>query len=411
MTKRLLYFFLLFLLPIDWFSITGQLLSEAGGKPAILLMYLITLTVLLKTSRILPIEKEIIITLLALISLSFFSMFINLFFGWSDFDSFKKPHIQFIAHTLFLISFFICIIGLKKFFQKKESSSINNILFLVALFHFSFFILEFFGLLNDSEGFLSFFRIDAGIIDRPSGLMSEPSYFGTASALLGFPLIILKGSYNYLRKIVGLSMIIFSFLISAKTIIMVLLFQLAFLFYYKNNKLSLKHKVSLLIAFLVVLTFISTTKVLDVQENLSSATRLGSSHIALNVALNGYALTGVGIGQFHYFYRPEFAPEYMNFVNAEMNFGKDLEFRSSTFNFFLRTLVEIGLAGLIIIILFLKKIARIAKSNQTINSEIGFHFMSGSIGFLLTQDTYFYPPLILGISLILAEKQRLSRYP
>jgi hypothetical protein len=87
------------------------------------------------------------------------------------------------------------------------------------------FLMEAAGAVSHSDGWLSLFRtVGSSTIDRPSGLMSEPAYFGTFAALYGFPLILIRPIGRApLRWIVSGSLFAMAILIRAKTFVPVVL--------------------------------------------------------------------------------------------------------------------------------------------------------------------------------------------
>ena len=73
--------------------------------------------------------------------------------------------------------------------------------------------------------------------------------------------------------------------------------------------------------------------------------------------------------------------------------------RASTYNLFTRFLVEGGLAALVLFVVILVRGLHRAARNDAEDSLFARLLTLGSLGFLLTQDTYFYPPLCLGLAL------------
>jgi hypothetical protein len=145
--------------------------------------------------------------------------------------------------------------------------------------------------------------------------------------------------------------------------------------------------------------YISTSMVLNIDENLSSNIRFGSTILSINAALSGYAISGIGIGQFHFFYRDVFAPDFLFATKEGLNqLSLYAESRASTFNLYTRILLEFGVIGLITSLLMIVSLLRTRITQDTLYIMTLY---TGSLGFLMTQDTYFYPPLILSIALLL----------
>jgi hypothetical protein len=153
---------------------------------------------------------------------------------------------------------------------------------------------------------------------------------------------------------------------------------------------------------------VQSTAANDLDENLSTVMRIGSTAMSMNIVTSGYGLTGIGFGQFHFFYTPRFAPDFL-FLSQEAldQFSHASPQRASTYNLLSRMLVETGVAGFLI---FFGSIAailwrrRLAMDDAT---RVGMLFIFGSIGFLTTQDTYCYPPLALGLALTLGRSSSL----
>ena len=147
---------------------------------------------------------------------------------------------------------------------------------------------------------------------------------------------------------------------------------------------------------------------LDVRENLSSAMRFGSTLTSINVAIAGYGIMGVGFGQFHFMFLRKFMPAFLLFSEEAVNqMASSAAHRTSTFNLFTRYLVETGLMGLFLFIAWLRDLCSFARDDRQVASLLGILLVSTSLGFLLTQEPYCYPPLMLGAALILgAHNQR-----
>jgi hypothetical protein len=192
-------------------------------------------------------------------------------------------------------------------------------------------------------------------------------------------------------------------LIGAKTFVVVAAAQAAWLLL-RRKQGGRRNAAGPLVMFAAVVGcgvfFIQTYSVLNVEENLSSTMRLGSSLLAANVARAGYGLTGIGFGQFHFFYQDRFAPDFI-FLSREAldQMNPEVDNRASTFNVYLRVLVETGIAGFLLLIGCLSRLwfARIPES-------VGFVsvIFAGALGFLMTQDTYFYPPLVFAAALLIS---------
>jgi hypothetical protein len=133
--------------------------------------------------------------------------------------------------------------------------------------------------------------------------------------------------------------------------------------------------------------------------------RIGSNLLAFNVAFEGYGILGAGIGQFHFLYKPEYAPDFLFFSQEAISqFYGNSESRASSYNLPLRLLVETGLVGLIIYFIIIKNYIYYTRNSIDKVSHIGLSFIAGSVGFLMTQDSYCLPSLAFGMALMLTDK-------
>ncbi len=398
----------LLLLPIDWFSPTGLLLREAGAKPASPFLACILLWFL--ATRAEPVAANLVIrrTLrsFALVGCAGgFAFGVNLLLGWSAFDWSRNPIAQFAGQAAMFGLFVVVFMGWLVLLRRPASRELAmRALPWVAAVHLLCFGLEAGGVLTGNNPFLLLFRGESGTIDRASGLMSEPSYFGAFAALFGMPLIVTGSRWRILHGLLGISLMVCAYLVQAKTMFIVLAAQFVYLTTVTHRHRWTKPLI-LAIAGLagVALSFmIQSSAAADLDANLSSVMRVGSTILSANVARAGYALSGVGFGQFNFFYLERFAPDFI-FLSQEAldQFGHINVQRASTFNLPLRLLVETGVAGFLI---FFGSIAsvlwRLRKATEPA-TRVGLLFVYGSLGFLTTQDTYCFPPLAFGLALAL----------
>jgi len=396
------------LLPIDWFYPTGMLFREGGAKPDIpLLVCGSVLILLLKPTYFLHMNIIVYQTGLLLIGifmLGSVAFWINCLFTWSGYEYAKNPITQFITQSTLFFLFTMAVVthaNLLRFLEWRMF--LLKTIPVVVIIHMSIFFLEYWQLLSVGHGPLSLFRTIT-TYERPSGLMSEPSYFGAFVGMYGTVLVLIRSVPQYkLRCILGILLFVCAVLTDAKTFIPVSVCALAVAVWQHPKSLLRIRYVPIAIVFLAVCSYVIVSRsALDVQENYSSAMRLGSSVLALNVARHGYAVTGIGFGQFHFFYKPSFAPSFLVATNeSSIQFSSSIEYRASTFNYYVRLLLETGLVGLIMLLYMLYRIMRAARYDFRPESLLGMLLLAGSLGFLFTQDTYFYPPLVIGLALVL----------
>ena len=408
---------LLFLLPIDWFEPTGEVFREAGAKPSILIIGLgCALSILMyghnpsKNCQSRWLWCSLLVPLFGLGAFSY-----NQLNEWSEPLLYgKTPNRQFLYQSMLLAFSLTAPFFLSPLIKPLlKSDFLINAVFYAAIFHFTIFLFEWFSP-DASACFLSYFRGPSGLIDRPSGLMSEPSYFGVFAALYAVPLI-MYSQYSSRRIFIGLAIVACAVLINAKTIAAVFLGQILIFFWYRKRTWLLW--VFAATGGMLTLYFIHSGLALNVSENLSSAMRLGSAVLGLNLIFHGYSLSGVGTGQFHFFYSPKFASDWL-LAPPEFSLYLDGSYtsRASVFNLPIRAFVEFGIAGGIFYFYCMYRIICQAASapfpypvhRRSVAEPsllVGLSFTGGGLGFLLTQDTYCYPPLIFGLSLLIASTQ------
>jgi hypothetical protein len=405
------------LLPIDWFAPTGALLREFGAKPATMLLTLGglvgTMLVHRERMRIGSSEFRVLLVFSAWLALGYLSALLNFVSNWSSWQMSRSPFSQLISQSLMVVASGLAIYGNVRLLRPYDPASLvaKYLPWAVAM-HLSVFLLEASGLLQDGSGVLFLFRNNNEAMERPTGLFSEPSYFGTCAALLGTSLIYVQTTpaRRVVNVFLAVSMFVSAVLIGAKTFVVVAGVQVLMLLSKRTKSLRHLFGGALVVAAVGVcaLFFVQRYAALDVEENLSSAVRLGSAVLATNVCLHGYALPGIGFGQFHFFYRDEFAPAFL-FLSSEAlsQLNATAETRASTYNFLLRVFLETGVIGGIIMIYCLRRLWIAKMPEHLLFVSVLF---AGALGFLLTQDTYFYPPLVFSAVLILSQA-KLERSP
>lgn len=407
---RAYIFVMLLLLPMDWFSPTGLTLREFGAKPATPLLVfggiIIVFARPLSSFRLGSSMRTAGFCLGVVAITGSCAFLLNLGLAWSEFGTRKDPTTQFMGQGVLFIFFIVAVLAHADFFrQKRWRDYAVSVIPVVLAIHLAVILMEASGLLSTRSGWLSLFRTQNGMfIERPSGLMSEPSYFGAFAALYGIPLLLLMGKKH---RVYCWAMATTAFAIAigirGKTIVPVTICELVALVWFRGlAKLRLKHFVATAVVAVASLLLIVAGSALDLRDNLSSVMRIGSTQLAMNVAASGYGATGIGFGQFHFFYRDEFAPHYMLISEeARDQMSTSADSRASTYNFFVRLLVETGLIGLLGFLACLYGLFQRAKGDDQSSTLFGILLCAGSCGFLCTQDTYFYPPLVVGLALIL----------
>jgi hypothetical protein len=401
-------------MPIDFFSPTAIVLREAGAKPFNLFVILILFFYVVFLGKIFSnkLQNKVNVNkyLLGILAFGTVAFSINFFLYdyFSNVSNERTPAYQFFTQFSMFLMFIFVYQALTIIFSRSINRQyVLQLLPAVVLIHLLFIFFEFYGIFNaDDPGILSLFRGNAGLIDRPSGLMSEPSYFGAFAGMYAIPLIFIN-RYNKINLLMALALILISLEIQAKTFIIVFAAQLLFIVLGIKKTRSSKFFTTILL-FIFIGTayyFIVDLHALNLQENLSSIMRIGSSHTAFNVATSGYGFLGIGFGQFHFFYNSLFSPDYLLLSNEALDqMANANNLRASTFSLPLRILVETGVCGLFVSTLLFYRIFRRFNDSKDSATQVGLLFLVGSLGFLFTQDTYCLPSLAFGLALVITQK-------
>lgn len=398
-----------FLLPIDWFGPTGLALREFGAKPVSLVLTLgglYGLTFCRAPDRFgARIERNAILVCAAFVAFGTAAFCINQMANWTLSGYARSPLIQFINQTLLLATALIAVIGNARLaLRHKAVDQLRCIVPSAAALHLAIFMLQALSIIDHYSPLLLLFRNDGGLIERPSGLMSEPSYYGVCAALYGAILLTLPATRlrRALYLLLALALYGTAVAINAKTTVIVAGAQIALAIVFPSAGRLSTGKALLLLAAVgaAAFSFITRFSALDVSENLSSAMRFGSTLLSINAGASGFAWPGIGTGQFHFFYRDAFAPDFLYLSPEGLDqLSLDPANRASTFNLFTRIWLEMGIAGFIV---FFVAMLALLRTRLTAASRYVATLLAGSLGFLMTQDTYFYPPLVLSCALLLA---------
>jgi hypothetical protein len=402
-------------LPMDWFSWTGNLLREAGARPAIPLMVVASAVIFLSRKNFwvrFPAQVRGILQIFLLIALcGMIAFFFNLALAWSYFGGSKEPVTQAGAQfALFILTPILMVAHAGLFQAPAVRGQFLRFIPVAAACHLAGLLMEIMGLLHPLQFPLSLFRLTGEVGPqtlRAAGLFSEPSYFGMMAAMYSLPLLLVPWRGRVRRTlyaILALALITASFLIGAKTVIPVLICGIIAFFWHSRTKiLTIPRVLALCTLGIIFGAFIISKSALSVSDNLSTAMRFGSTVTAIRVASAGYGITGVGFGQFHFLFRQEYFPSYLFLSQEAIEASqRTAAHRASTYNLFARYLVETGIAGLILWLCLLARFARIARSSLEDSMRVGVLLIGTSLGFLLTQDPYCFPPLIVGMALVIA---------
>lgn len=314
---------------------------------------------------------------------------------------------QFLMLGWGLISWFVWRRLLKRF-DERELAKLVCVAAVPALLAF---LLEY---LVDSSAVLALldlFRLKWD--DRPSGLATEPSLYGAWTVVV-WPLLAFAtgASRSYLGKLGAATVLalvlVTAYLSNARTAAVILVLQLGYYGYWvvrRDSGLRQRLRSLLIMGALGLLALAVLTQRLltlgDVEENASNVARFGYVLAGINVVLE-HPLTGIGVGQFKYFFGahvPEFA-----LVSEEIALyaTQTAEFRTSTFNLFVRLFCEFGaLAGVALSALLLRPLLAAPRAGGIDDFRLCAALSAvGGVGFWLTQDQYGYQPAIFALALL-----------
>jgi hypothetical protein len=274
-----------------------------------------------------------------------------------------------------------------------------------AIVHIMFYAAEFFGFFSNTV-FQEIFR-NGELIERASGLMSEPSYYGVFAALYSLPILFFSQS-NSKKYVLPILLILTAGVSLGKTFAAVFIFQLIFVYFARKSMGFGRLTTITYVLAGVSLLLIGAVSLgtFDLQGNLSSVMRLGSSFVAINLITMSASPLGLGFGQFHFYYGGPYIPDILYLSSEAIMQMNDPTSRASTFNQFLRYWVETGPIGLVSILSIIWLCLRRALIIQSSRAIVGGLFLFGAVGFLMTQDTYLYPPFLVGIALIESARRR-----
>jgi hypothetical protein len=407
---------------MDWFKPTGLLFREGGAKPAI--PVLITGSIVMACAwrkrfiHALPVSSLRVLYLFGGVFVcGVLAFLLNLIFGWSRFGEVKDPVTQFVTQaTLFLVTPLVIVTHAELFTERRWAVLIMDAIPWAASLHLMAAICQILGVLQPEHLPLSLFRNGTPEFNmRIAGLLSEPAYFGTMSALYGIPLLVIRSDgRKWWYRLLALLLFAMSLYSGGKTIIPVVICGLiSYMWYRRAHILTLRNMTVLLAVAAISAVVVVRQSALNVQDNLSTAMRFGSTATSLNAAFAGYGILGVGFGQFHFMFVKQFMPSFMFFSQEAVGqMSSTAEHRASTFNLFTRYLIETGICGLLLFLAFLRSLFRMAREDQRLGSLLGILLVAVSLGFLMTQEPYCYPPLILGAALVLgSQKEGQLRVP
>lgn len=395
---------------IDWFYPTGTLFREFGARPATPLLTIGGFAALLLVPRrgASARRQERVVagffSVLLLLGAAAFAL--NTLAGWSGSSSERNPVLQFLAQSAMGVVAGIAVLGNARLAARYDLVlPLRRAIPVVAAIHLLVWYLEYVNVLTE-DGLLGMFKAPQGAVDRASGLHTEPSYYGAMAGLFSFALLLLpvRGFRRLVNICLAAGLVATSIVVTAKTFVAVAGAQALYLVLGRrySGHVRIYALISVLAVGGIMYTYTRDYAALSVEENLSTAMRFGSTHLGLNVAAAGYGVPGIGIGQFHFFYRREFAPDYLLLSREAMEqMEPDAYQRASTFNLYVRVLLETGALGFALLLYAMTSILR---TDLPKRAFFLLPMFVGAAGFLLTQDTYFYPPLVFAASMILGTR-------
>ena len=415
-TRTKVYLFLLALaLPIDFFSPTAALFREGGAKPAIPLMAAGSAWIIWRHWTELlffcpKLWRTILLICLAIAFLGTFAFLTNISLEISYWGGIRNPYAQFVTQgALFGLIAPVLIPHAWLFSRKEVAPAFLRLIPGVTLLHLSCILAEWAGLLHATSFPLTLFRGTAIIFGRkPTGLMTEPSYVGNFAAMYGLALVLCMPTKRWRDRLLAAACILVALVLGGKSMLPALFVGLiAYAYQIRAKVFNWKGAAALAVLAIMTTYTVVTYSVFDVQANLSSAMRLGSTLLALNAAATGYGLLGIGFGQFHFIYKPEFAPYFLTFSSeARAYFAGIFDLRASTYDLPVRYLIEAGLLGLALFLSLVRITFRNGRAHNDLWHQCGSIVAGSSLGFLLTQDTYFFPAFVCGAAILASRPAR-----
>lgn len=409
LSHRIFIIFLAFLLPMDWFSPTGLLLREFGAQPVNVLVLMVGLILAPNAlNRGWELQnkyfhgKLFLIGILMLIGGGGLGFLFSLDFWDYPMTGHKNPYLQFVLQGALLACLPLAILVIRHYFANENLLNyFIKCMRWAAVAHLFFFSIDYFAMVSVHDWLFSMFR--SGVYTpniRLSGLFSEPSYYGFAVSIY-LPFIYMGISQrSFSSKLFWFIVVIVSFvslfMSGSRTGMVLILMQTLVWSLLSRHYLLFKLTALGLLAGLVATKFnLITTNKLD----LSTIMRVGSVLLSINAAFDGWGLSGIGFGQFHFFYVPDYAPDFLFSSHEAKDYFKGIpEHRAHTFNLFTRLLLETGILGFIGWLLFIYAIS-LPKSGMLteLTHRDRFLFLSVVASFFLLscQDFYLYLPFYI----------------
>ena len=399
---KYLFFVLLLLVPIDKFEFGASLLREFGVRPVNFVILSLFIYLVLTQKLVFP--SSALSSVLLIVLGYILSSIIVVFTDIPEDMAFRSPIESWFVQSLVLATSFVFYLTIYNVFfkNKPDISIVFEMAPVVFAVHFIFFVIDGLVAYNKLPSYVFDYSIGlfrTNMSERPSGLMSEPSYWGALCAFIwpGLVYCFLKAArYKRWLLLVLIATSLFSpFIVNAKTFIGIIIIQLLLLSFWLG---SLRWTaVSLFLLLLVSSYTVYFSDFMDVEDNLSAAMRIGSTLLATNVAVEHFPF-GIGVGQLSFFYVDEFAPQFL-FYSSEANeyLSGAAESRASAFNLFVRFFSELGIFGLIgALTLYSYPIYKIFITKpRSINNGLFLMTYIGAISFQLSQDSFLYSPTIL----------------
>ena len=418
LSRQIFIMSLAFIMPMDWFSPTGLLLREFGSQPVNVLVLIAGLisapNVLLQKGglqKILSSEKYFFIGVFLLIGGGVLGYLSSLAF-W-DYPTLgnKTPSLQFFLQGALLACLPIAILIIRHYLSHENAINLFiKCMRWAAVVHVCFFFIDYIGIVGDGDWFYSMFRTDDySTAMRPSGLFSEPSYYGVAICIY-FPFVILGIiKQHFPAKIFWAGVLAIAFislvLSGSRTGMISAVIQIFVWSILSRDYRLLKLALFSMVAA-VAAVYLAQRISIDGANgfDLSVIMRVGSTLLSLNVAIDGWMWTGIGLGQFHFFYLPAYAPDFLFLSDEAWSlFNGVSEYRAHTFNLFTRILLETGVIGFFGWVLFCRSIVIPKKLKQKEFSQRDKLLIIASVGagFLLSsQDFYLYLPFYILLTVI-----------
>ncbi|MBP6901694.1 MAG: hypothetical protein KBC73_16485 [Burkholderiaceae bacterium] len=309
----------------------------------------------------------------------------------------KEPSTQFLAHSfLFLLGFSPLALRIEWQISQREMVDATR---LALAAHLAFSALDWMAITTGQpRPFEGIFLAAGESRVFPTGLFSEPSYLAAYVAMT-LPVCMLTSSVYLLAGLSAIAGTLF-FVGDVRSFFVVYAGSLGTLAVIRWG-LGLKTVLATAAVGWLLYETANSLNLLAVEENLSSAYRLGNT---ISYALHAIAhdvLVGDGFGASHFLYLQLDHPDFMLLSTEYSRMLDGTGQRVPVFNLWIRLAVELGVLPTACLLAFLIRL--VFDSKRPAPARV---LLAGSLTFTMSTDSYIYGMLTMGIALALLARAR-----